>query len=344
MNDLLHRGWRQAGPKSFDHHCGARVSLRGGRLWTAKTLGGNLSTGHLSAEQACEWVEVHDPDFWTYGSWASSGNYFGIEFTSGNLDKEKRDNLVVCSIPDNIEFPPHLTTIFKRRFLENATCARCGERASEIMLRPLPDHSRPKRRLIPYVVCSGGHPVWRIPPFAQFAAGDAIAGAERSRARRKKLKEADGKHTQDEICAILKLQENRCIYCNVVFTEEIRWTRDHLLPIDWFGSNWATNIVLACQSCNSRRSTIPFRTYCKALSPTQNRRVLRHLDRRIRALDLDTIPKDAFAALVEGIGGRYPGGDLFQILRTTPKARRNVAANRLLPSKLHLILRRASVL
>jgi 5-methylcytosine-specific restriction endonuclease McrA len=342
MNDSLNRGWRQAGPKSYDHHCGARVSLRRGQLWTARTVNGNLSAGHTSAEQACQWIEAHDPDFWTYGHLASGGNFAGISFHSGSLDSEGKDWVVVCSLPDKIEFPPHLKMTFKRHFLGSATCARCGERAAEIMLRLLANHSWSKKRRIPYVVCSCGYPVWRISEGACFAAERAILGSERYRMRKESIREAGGKHTIKEIQDILALQGNRCIYCNILFTGRIRRTRDHIMPVAEYGTDWAFNIVMACQPCNSRRGTIPFRTYCKLLSPTQNRRILTHMARRLLALDVAGQPADQFEYLKTGIKNHDPRhGRYRHILSISPLARRNESANQLIPSKLHLIVRKA---
>lgn len=123
---------------------------------------------------------------------------------------------------------------------------------------------------------------------------DKIATAEYSRNNVQQRKELlaimGGKHTKREIQEILALQENRCIYCNVLFTESEVPTRDHLIPITRGGTDWALNIVMACRSCNSRRSTRHFRAYCKSLSPAQKQKIVQHLIRRIDAIELGYVP------------------------------------------------------
>jgi hypothetical protein len=105
------------------------------------------------------------------------------------------------------------------------------------------------------------------------------------------------------------------------------------------GTDWALNIVMACHSCNKRRGTIPFRTYCTILSPTQNRRILNCMGKRIAAITGKT-PDAAFSALCRGIARKNSRNrDYRSILRRSPTAQKNAATNELLPPELHLILR-----
>jgi DNA-directed RNA polymerase subunit RPC12/RpoP len=339
LNNILQRGWKQVGPTSVDHPCGAGVRQLRKNWWAAKTVNGALTGGFATSEQACAWVEANDPAFWSIGRPASAGNYFGIDFESSFLDIEKSDHVVACSLPDELKFPQHLKAPFKRHFLGSAACVRCGSQPTEIMLRQLVQYGSSTMRRIPYIVCPCGYPVWRISADACFRANNALVLAERGRIRRESLKTAGGKNTSEEIQAILALQEDRCIYCNVLFSDTIRPTRDHLLPVEEGGADWSLNIVLACQSCNSRRGTIPFRTYCRLLSPTQNRRILKHLGRRIQALDLDNLPDEAFTSFLMGLENHSRGGS-----HHSARARRNAAANQLLPSRPSLILRKALAL
>src|SRR5205807_4981038 len=129
-----------------------------------------------------------------------------------------------------------------------------------------------------------------------FYADDGLVRAERSWQRKINLSEAGGKHVAKEIEEIRWLQQNRCIYCNALFTDTLRPTKDHLVPIIAGSTDWALNIVLACRSCNSRRCGIPFRTYCKLLSKAQNRRIIIHLGRRMRAWEIDKIPREGLNA------------------------------------------------
>jgi hypothetical protein len=336
------------GAQSYRHHCGAKISKRGNGLWAAKTVGGAVTAGYETAEQACNWIENNDPAFWIYGSWASGGCIENIDFTSGFLDENCTDHVAICFLSGRHEFPPHLKSTFKKYFLGNATCAKCRGRTTELRIRKLPGHDVDSYKVLQrsYIVCTCGYPVWRLSVEACFAAEDAIkiAGkAWRTAQRRKKdLSRAGGKHGKKEIQEILTLQENRCIYCSVLFTDEIRPTKDHLLAVVTGGSNWMLNIVMACRRCNSRRCDIPFRTYCKLLSPTQNRRILMHLGRRLMALQLDLLPNGAFTSFQHGIASHDPRHRRYlTILSTSASAWQNVAKNRVIPSAAHLILRRA---
>ena len=283
-------------------------------------------------------------DFEDYGldSWRlrCAGVVAGVEFEEGHLDPEGKDHVATFSLFGFDEFPAHLKAPFKWLMLANATCAKCGGRTSEIMLRPL-RLRRSMRRPVPCVVCCCGHPVWRISFSACGDATQAISSAERVRQRKVSLREAGGKHDATEIQEILALQENRCIYCNIRIDEEVRATKDHLVPVTYGGTDWALNIVLACLRCNARRGNIPFRTYCRLLSPAQNRRILKSLGRRLAALDLDALPEGAFAAFCDGVAGHQRGHGRFRlILRESAVARRNAAANQLLPCSPAAILKR----
>jgi 5-methylcytosine-specific restriction endonuclease McrA len=153
--------------------------------------------------------------------------------------------------------------------------------------------------------------------------------AHAARLRVQSLKEAGGKHTRSELQEILVLQEYRCIYCNVLFTDSVRPTRDHLVPVWYGGSDWALNIVIACRRCNCRREKIPFRTYCRLLSPMQNRRIVRHLARRIEAMDFENLPREAFASFHEGLELQEPrNGRYRRFLRASPTRRYYAGINR----------------
>lgn len=157
--------------------------------------------------------------------------------------------------------------------------------------------------------------------------------------RKQRLKEAGGRHSSAEINWIVKMQDGRCIYCNKVFGKRILPTRDHLLALADGGANWAMNIVMACRSCNSRRCDIPFRTYCKLLSPTQNRRILSCLRRRLVAVDIDQISDEALASFHAGLSLHDPRHRRYlMIQRDSVTARKNAARNRLLPRTGSLVL------
>jgi hypothetical protein len=248
-----------------------------------------------------------------------------------------------CFLSDGQEFPQHLKASFKRTFLENATCARCGGQSTEIALLLLVKSGGKKDR--PHIVCGCGYPVWRISDSAYFAVTEALVGADRSRERRIRNIELGGKHSSKEIREIRTFQGNRCIYCDVEFTDDIRPDKDHVCPRALGGGDWALNIVLACKRCNSLRRDIPFRTFCKLLSPTQNRRILTHLSRRISAVPADQRTSDAFIEFLIGIKAyNHMHSRYRKILQTSSVARKNAAINQLIPNDPDLILRKASLL
>lgn len=246
------------------------------------------------------------------------------------------------SLDSGSEIPNHLKGVLKRHLLEKATCVKCSGLNSELHLRQVQWHfSTSKMKQRHYFVCQCGYPVWRLDQNDAFAIDRALQLAGAAMRRKERLTRAGGKHGRGEIQQILALQENRCIYCNALFVGSVRPTRDHLLPVSYGGSDWALNIVMACRRCNSRRGEIPFRTYCKLLSPTQNRRILRCLARRIESMELDQLPEGVFTSFVVALKlhdskhGRYK-----DILRISSASRHYARINRLLPCYPHLLLRR----
>jgi hypothetical protein len=159
------------------------------------------------------------------------------------------------------------------------------------------------------------------------------------RRRRQCLKAAGGKHNNEEIQEILAIQQRRCIYCNLRFTKKVPATKDHLLAVRNGGADWDLNLVMACRSCNSRRCDIPFRTFCRLLSPTQNRRILLHLSSRILALDLNRLSVEVFESFESGLAAHDPRHWRYcDIQRRYASARRNAAQNQLLPRSMGTIL------
>jgi 5-methylcytosine-specific restriction endonuclease McrA len=48
---------------------------------------------------------------------------------------------------------------------------------------------------------------------------------------------------------------NKCKYCGIEETKEIKLTQDHVIPLSRGGKHMLANIVPACKSCNSRKGT-----------------------------------------------------------------------------------------
>jgi 5-methylcytosine-specific restriction endonuclease McrA len=341
MTEIESRGWTQVGAKELFHYCGARIRKPSGeKLWFALTVAGASVPGFSHAALAIEWLETNDPDFWSYGQLSMSACPAGIVFSFGPFDSAMVETLVVCSVPDGTDFPVHLQSAFKRHVLGKATCAKCGGQSTIIQLRRLTCFDRTKEYRDHYVVCTCGHPVWRMALSDSFLAHREIQRTEYSWQRKLSLAEAGGKHSNKEMDEIRLLQENRCIYCNALFTEALRPTEDHLAPITHGGGDWSLNIVLACRSCNSRRGNVPFRTYCKLLSKLQNQRIISHLARRLCARDLANLSEEELDAFFYGIALHDPRNSRYlKILDRSAIARKNAAMNRVMPGDPQLFLK-----
>jgi hypothetical protein len=78
-----------------------------------------------------------------------------------------------------------------------------------------------------------------------------------SHERRIKLKEAPGNYTFEDIAVILRQQNYICNICKKPFKKEngkYRYTIDHIVPIDKYGTNTPDNLQLLCRSCNSSKN------------------------------------------------------------------------------------------
>lgn len=65
--------------------------------------------------------------------------------------------------------------------------------------------------------------------------------------RRGRKLNAAGKYTKDDITNQYRIQGGRCFYCSCDLTE---YHVDHYIPLSRGGTNWPSNIVLACPQCN----------------------------------------------------------------------------------------------
>lgn len=66
--------------------------------------------------------------------------------------------------------------------------------------------------------------------------------------KRAKRKGADGNHTGTEVKKLLIKQNYKCTYCGSCIKNG--YHKDHVMPISKGGSNYISNIALACKSCN----------------------------------------------------------------------------------------------
>jgi 5-methylcytosine-specific restriction endonuclease McrA len=176
-----------------------------------------------------------------------------------------------------------------------------------------------------FFVCDCDHPVWSM---AREVFCSALSRMQRYQHRWRRiqlLKDADGRHTQEEMERIVIAQRERCIYCNVRFSERVRPSKDHIVPQTFGGTNYASNLVAACRSCNSRRGNTPFFTYCRLLSLSQYRRTVALLRRRLKAVDFAEISDDEIAALHVGLTYDDPKDGRYVYILETQRRRKPVA-------------------
>jgi 5-methylcytosine-specific restriction endonuclease McrA len=69
--------------------------------------------------------------------------------------------------------------------------------------------------------------------------------------RRAREMKAEGHYTLAEWLALLAEYRHRCGYCGVTGKLE----PDHRIPLARGGSNWISNIIPACRTCNTRKRT-----------------------------------------------------------------------------------------
>lgn len=91
---------------------------------------------------------------------------------------------------------------------------------------------------------------------AEWNAANPDGPRTRGRNYRAKLYAAEGSHTREEIQALYASQKGKCAYCRISL--ENGYHADHIQPLSKGGSNWISNITLACGPCNNRkRATNP---------------------------------------------------------------------------------------
>lgn len=66
--------------------------------------------------------------------------------------------------------------------------------------------------------------------------------------------------------ALLRRDGDRCHYCQVVFSDRARATRDHVVPASRGGTNVQDNLVLACFPCNTGRGCRAYHEFKTAMN------------------------------------------------------------------------------
>lgn len=68
--------------------------------------------------------------------------------------------------------------------------------------------------------------------------------------RRAISKGAEGYYIENDVKKLFHDQHESCIICGRLFSEILKYTIDHIIPLSKGGSNWPCNIQLLCGSCN----------------------------------------------------------------------------------------------
>lgn len=229
--------WMAEGDGSFRHYSGARL-LRKGSRWNAIGAKGAAYPSRGSASSALEMTGRYDDLF----DWGRA--YGTVSHPTGAIGN---DGVLFAFLSrDGAPFTPLVVSSLKRRFHGHARCVKCKEPMSEFRVAPIRQFDGATANTQTYVVCSCGFPVWHMETDVYFSAQKSMDQCAKAWKRKQDMKAAGGKHTRHEIGAIFELQEGRCIYCHALFTDELRPTRDHLVPLSYGGTAWALNLVLAC--------------------------------------------------------------------------------------------------
>lgn len=76
--------------------------------------------------------------------------------------------------------------------------------------------------------------------------------------RRARKRNAEGKHTTDELLEQLQRQKSKCYYCHKKLGKARNsWVEEHIVPLSRGGSNSIDNIVIACTDCNLSKGSKP---------------------------------------------------------------------------------------
>jgi 5-methylcytosine-specific restriction endonuclease McrA len=331
MGNLEQLGWHRLHPRRYRHYCGAELTKTQGG-WLPITVSGERLPSHAKVADAALHIQQSDSSFWTHGSPSIIGACAGVWEYATPFGPDQKHLGVTLHVKIGQEFPSYLGATV-RRYLAEGTCMKCRAPMT-LRFRRLRCFYEGSNSEGMFVACSCGNPVWSICQNLFFKLEDEMRRNITAWERKKNIQRAGGRHSKQEITEILALQGNRCLYCNVKFSDDIRPTRDHLISAAYGGSNWALNIVLACRSCNSRRAETPFRSYCRLLTPAQNKIIMEHLQRRIDAILVDQNTNlDAFRCFCAGLILHDPKDSRYrQLYRTSSVMRENARKNKLLPT------------
>lgn len=122
-------------------------------------------------------------------------------------------------------YPERVVTANRKQYLKNrdANITRSAERAKQF-----PEENRARARA--------------------YYAKNPEKYAVHSRNRKARLKNAEGRHTADDVKALFDRQKGRCVNCCASIRDSFHV--DHIMPLIRGGSNGPENIQLLCPPCN----------------------------------------------------------------------------------------------
>lgn len=83
-----------------------------------------------------------------------------------------------------------------------------------------------------------------------------LVGQARLRARRARMKSAEGTFTASDVSVQYERQRGLCFWCGIALNG--KYEIDHIIPVSRGGSNWPDNICCSCRQCNrSKGNRLP---------------------------------------------------------------------------------------
>jgi len=111
-----------------------------------------------------------------------------------------------------------------------------------------------------------------------------LARLEKDWERKQRIRDAEGHYTAEDIKKLHTLQDGRCLYCDILFTNEKKYTIDHIESLVSGGSHWPENLCLACHSCNSKKRDLDLAEFALLLGRRKQNKILHKLAKRIEHL------------------------------------------------------------
>ena len=90
------------------------------------------------------------------------------------------------------------------------------------------------------------------PSYKHGLSGTRVYWATHSQKRRVLKAKAEGSYTIEDLEYIYNHQQGKCPCCRKFILFK-KLTVDHIVPLSWGGSNYASNIQLLCGNCNSSK-------------------------------------------------------------------------------------------